>query len=108
MKTFFQGWGSTIFVAVVILGLGILPVIQSISHSTEQLHLQQELLEIHQINGQLNVNNAVMELQLDHANELLDQQHDIIRNMYEQLKQWENLPPFPEEEGKPRPNRSDA
>ena len=107
MKNLLNGWGTTIFVVVVILGLGILPIIQGISHSAKQLQLQQELIELHQFNGHLNTDNAIMRLQLDHANEVLDQQHNMIRGMYEQLRQWENLPPFPEEE-KPRPNRSDA
>jgi hypothetical protein len=108
VKSFLQSWGSTVLIVIVILSLGILPIFQGISHSAKQLRLQQELIELYQFNGHLNTDNAIMRLQLDHANEVLDQQHDMIRGMYEQLRQWENLPPFPGEEKKPRPNRSEA
>ena len=108
MKNLLAGWWSTIFVVIVILGLGILPIIQGISHSAKQLHSQQELIELYQINGELNTDNAIMRLQLNHANEVLNQQHNMIRDMYEQLRQWEDLPPFPGEGEKTRPNRSEA
>ncbi len=108
MKDLFSDWGFTACVIIVILGLGTLPIIQGISHSAKELKYQQEVIDLYHINGRLNTDNAIMQLQLNHANDVLDQQHDMIRGMYEQLRQWEDLPPFPGEKDKPRPNRSDA
>ena len=108
MKDLLDGWASTIFVVIVILGLGTLPIIQGISYSAKEIKYQQELMDLYHINGQLNTENAIKEIQLEQADEVLEQQHQMLRDMYNKLRHYEKLPPFPEEDKKDRPNRSEA
>jgi hypothetical protein len=63
---------------------------------------------MHHFNGVLRGDNSIKELQLDHAEELLDQQHDVLRNMYNELMKLKGLLPLPEENKKNSPNRSEA
>lgn len=108
MKNFLEYWGSTIFTGIVIFGLGTAVVIQDARHSAIQIKLYEELIDMHHFNGVLKSDNAIKELQLDHAEELLDQQHEVLRNMYNELMKLKGLLPPPEENKKNSPNRSEA
>jgi hypothetical protein len=108
VKDFLQYWGSTIFTSIVILGLSTIIIVQDVRHSANQIKLYEELIDMHHFNGVLNSDNAVKELQLDHAEELLDQQHDVLRNMYNELMKLKGLSPIPGENKKNLPNRSEA
>ena len=81
MKNFLQYWGSTIFTGIVILGLSTIIIVQDVRHSANQINLYEELIDMHHFNGVLNSDNAIKELQLDHAEERVDQQHEVVRNM---------------------------
>jgi len=108
VKNFLQYWGSTIFTGIVILGLSTIIIVQDVRHSANQIKLYEELIDMHHFNGVLNSDNAIKELQLDHAEELLDQQHEVLRNMYNELMKLKGLLPLPEENKENRPNRSEA
>ena len=108
MKDFLQYWGSTIFTGIVIFGLGTAVVIQDARHSAIQIKLYEELIDMHHFNGVLRNDNSIKELQLETAKELLDQQHDVLRNMYNELMKLKGLSPIPGENKNNPPNRSEA
>ena len=103
-----KDWLSTIFIVIVILGLGTLPIIQGISYSAKEIKYQEELMDLYYINGQLNTENAIKEIQLEQADEVLERQHQMLRDMYNKLRQYEKIPSFPGEDDQKRPNRSEA
>jgi len=108
VKDLFNDWGFTVFIFIVILGLGTLPIIQGISYSAKELKYQQELIDLYHLNGQLTTDSAIKELQLEQADEVLELQHNLLRDMHNRLKKWESLPPWPGEGKESRPNRSEA
>ena len=67
MKNFFEDWGSAIFSFIVIFGLGTIIIVQDLRHTTAQLKLQQEIVDVYHFNGQLTTDNAIKELQLEHV-----------------------------------------
>ena len=108
MTAFLQYWGSTIFTGIVLLGLGTVIVVQDLRHSTLQLKLYEELIDAYDFNGHLNTDNAVKGLQLEQLEEVLELQHNLLRDMHEELNNLKGIPPFPEKNKKDRPNRSEA
>jgi len=108
VKSFLQDWGSTLFHGFVIFGLGAIVITQNLQHAAIQLKLQEELIDVYHFNGQLTTDNAIKELQIEQMEQVLDQQHDLLREMYKELNKLKGFPPFPGEEEKPRPNRSEA
>ena len=104
MKEFLQDWGSTLFHGFVIFGLGTIVIVQNLNHTTTQLKLQQELIDVYHFNGQLAGDNAVKELQIEHMEEVLEHQHELLNEMYQQLQQLKRIIPPPRD----RPSRSDA
>ena len=107
ITTFLSKWSGTILTTSIIILVGTL-FLQSLSATTDQLKHQQKTLELMDANSKLKVENAVLNLRLRHSDEIINQQNSIIKNMYDRLRQWENLPPYPDEENKERPSRSDA
>ena len=108
MKNFFEDWGSAIFSFIVIFGLGTIIIVQDLRHTTAQLKLQQEIVDVYHFNGQLTTDNAIKELQLEQANEVLEQQHNLLEDMYNQIMKLKGLPTFPKENNQKRPSRSEA
>ncbi len=108
MKNFFEDWGSAIFSLIVVFGLGTIIIVQTLRHTTSQLKLQEELIDVYHFNGQLGTDNAIKDLQLEQANEMLEHQHKILEEMYREIMKLKSIPPFPGQDKKDRPNRSEA
>jgi hypothetical protein len=97
-------WGSSIFTIIILVGLGTAVVIQNISATAAQIKLHQRLIDVHHYNGVLSTDNAVKALRLEQANELLEQQHRMLQDMYNELMEMKGFP----RPDKDRPSRSDA
>jgi hypothetical protein len=104
VKEFLQNWGSTLFHGFVIFGLGTIVIVQNIQNATIQLKLQGEIVDVYHFNGQLSTDNAVKEFKIEQMEEVLEQQLELLNEMYRELQQFKRLFPLPEA----RPNRSDA
>ena len=103
MKSFLSDWSSAIFVMIVILGLGGGIIYQDIRHTTHHLELQKELIDVYHFNGQLETDNNIRRLQLQQADDTIEQQQRIMDQMYREIMKLRGTP-LPEQ----NPNKSDA
>ena len=106
MKALLDEWGVHIFVGIVIFGLGTGNIYQSISYTSKKLEEQIEYIDLMNFNQQIMNDNTKL-LELNRKQTFQIQQMDIfIQQMYNRLRQHENLPPLPGQEKKP--NKSEA
>ncbi len=86
---------------------GTIIIVQNLQHSAIQLKLHEELIDVYHFNGQITTDNAVKEIQLEQADEVLEHQHKMLQDMYNELMKLKGIPPLPDN-GEKRPNRSKA
>jgi len=107
VKKLLDGWVPTVFIVIVFLGIGTGVVVQQISHTSKQLKQQYELLDLMNFNQQLIDTNHKLRNDNEKANIQIQHMDNFIRQMYNRLRLYENLPPLDGEEDD-QPNRSDA
>ncbi len=103
MRNFLQDWGSAIFVGVVVIGMAAALIVQDIRHTKHHLELQKELIDVYHFNGQLETDSNIRRLQLQQADDTIEQQQRIMDQMYREIMKLRGTP-LPEQ----NPNRSDA
>jgi predicted PurR-regulated permease PerM len=106
VKRLLDSWVPAAFIVIVFLGLGTGVVVQQISHTSEQLKQQYEQLDLMNFNQQLIDTNHKLRIDNEKADQQIQHMDNFIRQMYNRLRLYENLPPFPGEDK--QPNRSDA
>lgn len=97
-----DGWVGSVAIIAIIICLCTGLYFQKTSYDASELKYKQELINQFHLNQKLVGENVELKLKINEAERIMFNNQQIMRLLYERLRQYEDLPPLPGPDGKQR------